>query len=97
MNNHNLFYTALLINGKVKIVEYSPSFFFFVFLRTEAKSRSTKAQKKNKGNIQPSLPNKLLQNNSTQARVASGAELDSLRVSASWIHNILTTVIKNVG
>ena len=96
MNNHNLFYTALLINGKVKMAEYYPSF-FFVFLRTEAKSRSTKAQKKNKGNIQPSLPNKLLQNNSTQARVASGAELDSLRVSASWIHNILTTVIKNVG
>ena len=92
MNNHNLFYTALLINGKVKMAEYSPSF-FFVFLRTEAKSRSTK----NKDNIQPSLPNKLLQNNSTQARVASGAELDSLRVSASWIHNILTTVIKNVG
>ena len=82
MNNYNLFYTALLINGKVKMAEYSPSF-FFVFLRTEAKSRSTKAQKKNKGNIQPSLPNKLLQNNSTQARVASGAELDSLRVSAS--------------
>ena len=96
MNNYNLFYTALLINGKVKMAEYSPSF-FFVFLRTEAKSRSTKAQKKNKGNIQPSLPNKLLQNNSTQARVTSGAELDSLRVSASWIHNILTTVIKNVG
>ena len=96
MNNYNLFYTALLINGKVKMAEYSTSF-FFVFLRTEAKSRSTKAQKKNKGNIQPSLPNKLLQNNSTQARVASGAELDSLRVSASWIHNILTTVIKNVG
>ena len=84
MNNHNLFCTALLINGKVKMVEYSPSFFFScMFLRTEAKSRSTKAQKKNKGNIQPSLPNKLLQNNSTQARVASGAELDSLRVSAS--------------
>ena len=82
MNNYNLFYTALLINGKVKMAEYSTSF-FFVFLRTEAKSRSTKAQKKNKGNIQPSLPNKLLQNNSTQARVASGAELDSLRVSAS--------------
>ena len=96
MNNHNLFYTALLINGKVKMAEYSPSF-FFVFLRTEAKSKSTKAQKKNKGNIQLSLPNKLLQNNSTQARVTSGAELDSLRVSASWIHNILTTVIKNVG
>ena len=84
MNNHNLFYTALLINGRVKMAEYSPSFFFFlVFLRTEAKSRSTKAQKKNKGNIQPSVPNKLLQNNNTQARVASGAELDSLRVSAS--------------
>ena len=96
MNNYNLFYTALLINGKVKMAEYSTSF-FFVFLRTEAKSRSTKAQKKNKGNIQPSVPNKLLQNNNTQARVASGAELDSLRVSASWIHNILTTVIKNVG
>ena len=96
MNNHNLFYTALLINGKVKMTEYSPSF-FFVFLRTEAKSKSTKAQKKNKGNIQLSLPNKLLQNNSTQARVASGAELDSLKVSASWIYNNLTTVIKNVG
>ena len=27
MNNHNLFYTALLINGKVKMAEYSTSFF----------------------------------------------------------------------
>ena len=83
MNNHNLFYTTLLINGRVKMAEYSPSFFFFRVFEDRGEIKVRKSTKKIKGNIQPSVPNKLLQNNNTQARVASGAELDSLRVSAS--------------
>ena len=41
---------ALLNNGEVKVAEHLPSS-FFAFSWTVAKSRSTKAQKKNKGNI----------------------------------------------
>ena len=45
MNNHNLFYTALLINGKVKMAEYSPSFFRVFKDRGEIKvHKSTKKE-----------------------------------------------------
>ena len=48
MNNHNLFYTALLINGKVKMAEYSPSFFFRVF-KDRGEIKVHKSTKKEQG------------------------------------------------
>ena len=58
---YDIWYTAPLVYGiyalltkrEVKMAGYWPNS-FFAFLWTETKSRSTKTQKKNEANIQPS-------------------------------------------
>ena len=49
MNNHNLFYSALLINGRVKMAEYSPSFFFFGVFKDRGEIKVHKSTKKEQG------------------------------------------------